>query len=258
MSVAERVVYATQPNPLRKQIETLLQKANPQQVEGDVLAIVVPDSNLLSGGEAAADVFKTLEGRQFDTVVVIAPSHAGSFSRINICSVDHYRTPLGELRVSDAMRNELCDEDDDIFLDDRGHYHTEGVDVQLPFLQVILSGFDIVPVVMGDESPEFCRELGLAVGEIMYNRRLLVVATADILKASEEDLLSLKTHFEAGDVSRLVALLNSEEVHVEGKGPLLVALIAAMHRRANTLKVVRLDPPNSDRPGCFGAILSRA
>lgn len=225
--------------------------------EGEVLALVVPDSNLLSGGRAAARVFKSVEGRHYDTVILIAPSHAGAFQRINVCSLDSYRTPLGELAVNDAIRNELCDEDDDIYLGDAGHFHTEGIDVQLPYLQMLLQEFDVVPVVMGDESPDFCRELGNAVGEVMYNRRTLVVASADILEAEPGALDRLREHFEAGDVSRLMALLNGDQMRIEGKGPLLVALIAALHRRADRIRLIDLVPPQGDTPGVFGAVLSR-
>lgn len=258
MAIAERAVYATQPHPLRNQIADLLKKASAPPVKGEVTALIVPDTNLLSGGKVAADVYKCLEGRRFDTVVLIAPSHTGPFRRISVCSLDTYRTPLGDLAVNDRLRNELCDEDDDIFLDDTGHFHTEGIDVQLPFLQVVLGdGFDIVPVVMGEETPEFCHELGAAVSEIMYNRRALLVATADVVAATPEALEAFRRHVEEADLGRLTALLNGEEVRVEGKGPLLVALIAARHRRADRVDVLHLEAPRDDLPGYLGAVLSR-
>lgn len=257
MAITDRVVYATQPSPLRNQIGDLLRKAEPVSVEGEILAVIVPDSNLLSGGKVAAEVYRTLQGRAYDTIILISPSHTGAFRRINICSLDTYHTPLGDLVVNDRVRNELCDEDDDIYLDDQGHFHTEGVDVQLPFLQTVLSGFDIVPVVMGDESPEFCRELGNAVGEIMYNRRTLLVASADILEASAEALAKMQELFEAGDVDRLMALLNGDAFRMEGKGAVLVALIAALHRRADDLRLLDVQPPRDDETGFLGAILAR-
>lgn len=257
MSIPDRAVYATQPHPLRRQIANLLQDAEPLSIEGDIYAMVVPDTNLLQSGKVAADLYKTLEGRQYDTVILIAPSHEGRFRRLNICSVDTYHTPLGELPVNDRMRHELCDEDDDIFLDDSGHFHTEGIDVQLPYLQHVLDAFDIVPIVMGDESPDLCRELGHAVGEVMYNQKALIVASADILEATEDTLNEFKTLLEKGDVSRLMTLLNSERVRMEGIGAVLVALIAATHRRANRVRVTHLDLPHNGKPGAMGAFFWR-
>ncbi|MEM1127975.1 MAG: AmmeMemoRadiSam system protein B, partial [Bacteroidota bacterium] len=234
MSTKDQAVYATQPQPLRQQVDQLLLHTDPAHIDGALMALIVPDTNLLRGGETAARMFKSLRDRSFDTVILIAPSHTGSFERIHICSVDAYHTPLGAVPVNDRMRNELCDEDDDIFLDDTGHYHVEGVDVQLPYLQALLTDFDVVPIVMGEGSPDLCRELGHAVGEVMYNRRTLIVASANLVAATDEALEQFRTHFEALDVDRLFPLLSGSDLQVDGQGPLLVALIAALHHRANT------------------------
>lgn len=258
MLSSDRAVYATQPRPLRNQIEKLLRATSRSLIPGEVVAVIVPDANLLTGGSIAADVYKVLEGRSYDTVILVAPSHTGDFGRIHVCNVDDYHTALGNLRVNDQIRNELCDEDDDIFLDNEGHFHTEGIDVQLPFLQTVLKGeFDVVPVVMGDESPDFCRELGAAIGEVMYSRRALVVATADILAGESQDIDTFRELLGSGDVSRLMALLNSAKVQVEGKGPLLVALIAALHRKASNVHVLDVKSPESGRSGYVGAVIAR-
>jgi hypothetical protein len=257
MSLPDRRVYPTQPRPLIQQIEERLKHAQPDTIEGEVLSIIVPSTNLASGGGAAAEAYALLQGRSYDTVILIAPSHEGAFGRMNICSLDTYHSPLGEVPVNDKLRHELCDEDDDIFLSDEGHFHTEGIDVQLPFLQTVLDDFDVVPIIMGEESPDFCRELGHAVGEIMYNRRTLVVAAADVVEATDESLGSFREHFEEQDVSRLMALLNSEQVRMDGKGPVLVALIAAMHRRGEHARVLRVEPPQDEQLGYVSGVVWR-
>ncbi len=257
MALIDRPVYPTQQRPLQTLVNKLFMEAKPPAIDGEILALIVPDTNMISGGPIAAEVYKTLSGRHYETVVLVAPSHTGPFRRLSICSLDEYRTPLGALSVNDGVRNELCDEDDDIYLDDTGHFHTEGVDVQLPFLQTVLSGFDIVPIVMGEESPDYCRELGQAIGEVMYNRRTLVVAAADLLEADAEGLSLLHSHLEGMDVSRLMSLMNSETVRVEGKGTILAALIAALHRRANRARVLQLHAPHGEEMGYLGAVLYR-
>jgi MEMO1 family protein len=257
MALRHADVYATQAHPLRQQVLDLLRQAQPPTIEGDIHAIIVPDSNRLSGGTVAATVYGVLQGRQYDTVVLVAPSHAGAFRRMNVCRIDTYRTPLGDLRVNDRVRNELCDEDDDIYLDDRGHYHNQGVDVQLPFLQEVLPPFDIVPIVMGEDSPEFCRELGQAIGEVMYNRRMLLVASANLLDASDEALSIFGEVFETLDVSRLMSLVNGGTIRFEGSGAILVALIASLARRATFARIVGVMPPAGGEPGYVGALIGR-
>ncbi len=257
MILTEPRVYPTQPRPLQAQIAANLNAASPDVLEGDITALIVPASNQLQGGAAAAEAYALLQGRHYDTVILIGPSHGGSSARINICSVDTYHTPLGDVQVSDGVRHELCDEDDDIFVSDEGHFHVEGIDVQVPYLQTVLDDFDIVPVVMGEESPAFCRELGQAVGEVMYNRRALVIAAADVVAASEEDYATFCALVEAQDVSRLMSLLNSGEVQVNGKGALLVALLACMHRTNHEARILTAERPGEGFRGAFSAALWR-
>jgi AmmeMemoRadiSam system protein B len=193
-----------------------------------------------------------------DTVVLVEPNHEGTFDRLTLCRADAYPSPLGDVPVNDPFRNELCDEDDDIFLDDRGHYHEEGTRVQLPFLQRVLEGpFSIVPIVMGDESPALCRELGAAVGEVMYAKRAVVVASAELLALEGDALGRFTEALEAFNVSELMHLLGSETVRVEGVGPVLVAVIAAQHRGANRARLLRVVPPDGGRPGAFACALWR-
>jgi AmmeMemoRadiSam system protein B len=259
MSLAARAVYPTQPGPLRQHLDALLAAADAEDVPGDLVAIVVPDSNRTSGGPAAARGYALLRGVDLDTVLVISPSHHGEFGRLSICQTDAYHTPLGDVPVNDHLRNELCDEDDDIFLDDTGHYHTEGADVQLPFLQRVLGdGFDAVPIVMGEETPAFCRELGHAVGEVMYAKRALVVGSCDLLEGDAEALARLREAIEGFEESELMYLLGSETVRVEGMGALITTLIAARHRGATTARVLTLEPPADGEPGTLVCAFWRA
>ena len=262
MSLATRAVYPTQPAPLRRHLDALLSGApDPAADDGGdipadaVVGLVVPDSNRVTGGETAARAYRTLRGLDLDTVLVISPSHTGEFGRLSICQTDAYHTPLGDIPVNDHLRNELCDEDDDIFLDDTGHYHTEGADVQLPFLQQALGGeFDVVPIVMGDESPAFCRELGAAVGEVMYAKRAVVVGSCDLIEGDADGLGALREHVEGFRESELMHLLGSETVRVEGMGALITTLIASRARGANRASVLALDPPSADAPGALACV----
>ena len=261
MSLASRAVYPTQPGPLRQHLDRLLADApGGGGPPDDLVALVVPDSNRATGGAAAAAAYARLRGADLDTVLVISPSHTGAFGRLSICRAEAYHTPLGPVRVNDHLRNELCDEDDDIFLDDTGHYHTEGADVQLPFLQAVLGddAFDAVPIVMGEESPAFCRELGAAVGEVMYAKRAVVVGSCDLLAGGPAELDRLRAAIEGFEESELMHLLASETVRVEGMGALITTLIAAQRRGATRAEVLALEPPTDDAPGALACALWRA
>ncbi len=262
MALADRAVYPTQPVPLAGEIDRLLREAHAaadaEPIEGQFLALIVPDSNLMRGGQVAAAAYRLLQGKSFDSVIIVAPSHDGDFGRLSVCRTDQYHTPLGAVVVNDAIRNELCDEDDDIFLDDRGHFHTEGVDVQLPFLQRVLTeGFDVVPIVMGSETSALCRELGHAIGEVMYGHRVLVIASADLLSVEGDAFGRFEEALEAFDTSELMHLLGSEQIRVEGMGAVITAVLAAEHRQANRARVLQVELPDGERIGALACALWR-
>ena len=258
MEPSIRPVFATQATPLQQQLSSLFASSEAMPSEPEVLAVVVPDSNLASGGKTAANVYQSLDKSVYDTVVIISSAGVESKKEISICSLDEYVSPLGAVSIDDTLRNELCDEDDDIFLDDSGHFQGRGVDVQLPFLQSKLESFTIIPIVMGVESPEYCEELGHAIGEIMFNRSVLVVVCSELLEAGESELTTFRTCFESLDVDGLATLMNREDgLRVRGKGPLLVAMIATRYRRAEEVHVLTMDLPQDGNPGYIGALISR-
>lgn len=260
MSIGHRAVYPTQPAPLRQHLHDALEAAAPEPLGGDLIGLIVPDSNRLSGIEAAAEAYALVNPEAVRTVIIVSPSHDGMFDRLSICRTDHYHTPLGVVRIDDALRHELCDEDDDIFLDDSGHYHTEGADVQLPFLQFCLGEkFEAVPIVMGAETIPLCKELGRAVGEVLYGKQALVVGTADVLDTSDAQAAeALRNALETMDETALMGLLGHRGLTVEGLGAAAVTLIAAKRRGATHARLLRLTNPSGDRPGVLVCALYRA
>ncbi len=258
MTYTSALTYATQRQPLEKQIKDLLTQSEAEPVDFRVMSVIVPNSDHMDGAPFAADVFRSLQSDDVKNVISIASNRGEEFKRITICSLDTYNTPLGEVPVNDRVRNELCDEDDDIYIDDTGHFLHHGLDVNLPFLQQILTEFDVVPMIMGSESPEFCRELGHAIGEIMANQRTLVVGCVDIIEATDAGLERFKRHLEELDVTAMITLLNQEtDIRIEGKGPLLVAMMASAYRRANHVEFRGIQPPSDDRPGFAGVLIGR-
>ena len=260
MSLASRAVYPSQSAPLRQHLDTLLKEAQPPDLDGgSLVALIVPDSNRLSGGPAAAEAYALLRDLDLDTAIVISPSHSGEFGRLSVCTVNTYQTPLGDVTINDHLRNELCDEDDDIFLDDTGHYHMEGADVQLPFLQSVLGNdFNAVPIVMGDESPAFCRELGRAVGEVLYSKRAVVVGSADILGGADDVLEQLRAAIESFNHAEVFHLMGSEKVEVEGMGAIATVMLAAERRGATHARVLAIAGPEDGSPGPIACAFWRA
>ncbi|MEL7363468.1 MAG: AmmeMemoRadiSam system protein B, partial [Bacteroidota bacterium] len=88
MPLPRRAVYATQPTQLRKQVNDALDQASATPTEGQLFALIVPDSNRLAGGGVAAEAYRLLKNQDFNTVIFISPSHEGEFGRLSICRAD--------------------------------------------------------------------------------------------------------------------------------------------------------------------------
>jgi MEMO1 family protein len=252
-----QAVYASDEATLRSQIESALRTAPRDIPAAPPIGLLVPDSNDITNSDIAATAFATLEGNDYSTVIVVSGTHQEPFGRITICTPDQIESPLGEVSIDVEMREELCDEDDDIFIDDEGHFKDSGgATVQVPFLQSTLTDFDVLPIVMGDESLPFCRELGTAIGEVIFNRRALIVASMTIRHATVEALTELNTAISALDVNAVASILaRTDEITVSGAGPLLVMLLAAKHRRAHESFVIQPPAGTVESTSTIGAVV---
>lgn len=226
--------------------------------DSEVYALIIPENTASYGGAATSAVYRAVKGINVDTVVIISPSRSGSDDRITISHASHITTAGGEIRINDLIREELCDEDDDIFLDDLGHHDALGILTQLPYLQSALGQFDLVPIVLQSSDIDLCLELGHALGEIMYNRRVLLVAIVDFRNGTSNQLEEVASAMKNLDVETAIRTINRHRLDLHGRGPFLASLIAAKNRGATRTDVLYLQPATTKDPGVVGAVVHRA
>jgi len=131
--------------------------------------------------------FKQVFEKNYDTVIVISPSHQEAFRGCAVYSGDAYRTPLGEILVDKELCREIADAGEMIEISDAGHKLSgwgqgeHALEVQLPFLQVALSNqFKIVPIVMGQQIPDVMEDLSAALANSLKDKNFLIVASSDL------------------------------------------------------------------------------
>jgi len=176
--------YPADPQELAKMIDGFLAKAAPPPLE-NVVAIVAPHAGYIYSGGVAAYSYALVKGRKFDRVVVIAPSHYEAFGFSSVYDGTAYVTPLGQVPVDTAFAARLAKLDPSIKLSGTGHTPSadrleHSVEVQLPFLQKTVGQFQLVPIVMGDQSYEACRALGMALAKLVQGANTLIVASSDL------------------------------------------------------------------------------
>ncbi len=168
--------YPADPKTLSAMIDDMLAHASPPPINDPILAVVAPHAGYQFSGPVAAYTYAALKGRKFSRVVVIAPSHYEAFDFTSVYEGDAYATPLGAVPVDKAFAKQLVKMSSTIRFSSQGHVPTpagpeHALEVQLPWLQRVLGDFQLVPIVMGDQSYESSRALGVALAKLIQGRR---------------------------------------------------------------------------------------
>lgn len=228
-------------------LDGFLSKAAPPPLE-NIVALVAPHAGYPYSGPVAAYSYALLKGRKFDRVVVIAPSHYEAFGFSSVYDGAAYATPFGQVPVDQAFAAKLAKASPLIKLSAAGHTpsadHLEhALEVQLPFLQRVLGQFQLVPVIMGDQSYDACRALGVALAKLVPGTNTLIVASSDLShyhtydEAVRLDHKTLKAieEYDYFDLSRNLELRVWEAC---GGGPIVATMIAAERLGATEAKLL--------------------
>ncbi len=241
--------YPAQPDELRQMLDGLLAQAAAQPVPERVVALIAPHAAYIYSGGVAAESYALLKGRKIERVVVIAPSHYESFPFASVYEGDAYATPLGEIPVDRDFAAKLAKLSPLIQLSSRGHIPTQqqgehALEVQLPFLQRVLGEFKLVPIVMGEQTYEVERALGVSLAKMLKGTDTLIVASSDLShfhpygEATRVDQKTLKA-IERWDYLSLSQNFETRVWEACGGGPIVAAMIAAQRLGASQAKILK-------------------
>lgn len=245
--------YPDDPVALTKEIARFFSRAEKVELGGTIAGLVCPHAGYAYSGPIAAAGYKQLEGQSFDTVVVIAPSHQVFFSGASVYSGGAYRTPLGDIPLDLDFCQNLTSVDPSIALSDIGHDSAGGgyehsLEVHLPFLQIVLGTFALVPIVMGDQEYPTAKRLGELIGRWAKLGKTLIVASSDLAhghgyKTTRQMDETAATAVQKFDPNYFYDRLREGSFEACGGGPITAAMIATRAMGADTARV--LDHRNS-------------
>jgi AmmeMemoRadiSam system protein B/AmmeMemoRadiSam system protein A len=180
---------------LAARLERDLADAAPAPVPGEIRALIVPHAGYAYSGRIAAFGYKLVQGGDYETVVILGPSHRVGFEGASVWPEGGFETPLG-LAAVDADAARRLNQAAGFRFRTEAHAEEHSVEVQVPWIQTVLPRAKIVPVVMGLPSEKTMRALASALAELGKVRKILVVASTDMshyLKKSEANALDLDT-----------------------------------------------------------------
>ncbi|MCK9431048.1 MAG: AmmeMemoRadiSam system protein B [Candidatus Omnitrophica bacterium] len=191
--------YPAGKEKLTEMLDNLLEKAVVSSLPGEILVLISPHAGYGYSGQTAAYGYKLIKGKPYKTVVVLGTSHHKPFNGAVVYPKGAFETGLGLLNIDEEFAAKLINKEPDIFVDESVFNGEHSVEVQLPFLQRVLSDFKIVPLVIGDCSLENCKKIASLIKEAIGGRKdVLIVVSSDLYhgydfkEADQVDNLSLK------------------------------------------------------------------
>jgi len=175
------IFYPDQPDELDRDVGRHLAAGAPAgepDPEDPPKALIVPHAGYVYSGPIAGKAYARLHPlRQVvSRVVLLGPAHRVAVRGLAAPDADAFETPLGRvplhrpsLRTLQALP-QVC-------VDDHAHTAEHSLEVQLPFLQHVLSDFSLVPLAVGEATDE---EVAEVIEWLWGGSETLVVVSSDL------------------------------------------------------------------------------
>jgi AmmeMemoRadiSam system protein B len=218
--------YPEDPDTLRRAVNEFLAEAPVQEHELPK-AIIVPHAGYIYSGPVAASVYALLvRGHEsIERVVLLGPSHRVPFYGLAASGASSYRTPLGDIRIDQHSVAQVLELPQVVRLE-AAHANEHSLEVQLPFLQLLLDDFELVPLVVGDATGE---EVAEVLERLWGGPETLIVISSDL--SHYHDYATARRMDQA--TSESIVALHPERLGFEdacGRIPVSGLLLQAMQR----------------------------
>ena len=202
-------------------------------------AIIVPHAGYIYSGPVAATAYaRIIKARdRIERVVLLGPAHRVGFRGLAASNADFFSTPLGKIPLDTGIISQLLQYPQVHRLED-AHRQEHSLEVHLPFLQEVLDDFLLIPLVVGECSPdEVCEVLE----QVWGDEKTLIVISSDLSHYHEYSIAQTMD----SATSRAIEALEPEAIgydHACGRNPVNGLLLAA---RKHGLKAHTIDLRNS-------------
>jgi len=240
-------------------IQEFLEQVPPRALEGKLVGLISPHAGYAYSGQVAAYAYAQLSGSAFSRVAIVSPVHQVYPGQFGTTDKDYYETPLGLVSIDQGL---LASVKRQVRLNPVSQDMEHSLEIQLPFLQVTLGDFGLLPIMMGDQDWASASELGQALAQTIRDAQdeVLLVASTDLSHfhryevAVRLDQLVLD-HITAYDPRGLMQTLATHKAEACGGGPVAAVMVAAQELGANRavlLKFMNSGDVTGDRSSVVG------
>ncbi|RME63406.1 MAG: AmmeMemoRadiSam system protein B, partial [Nitrospirae bacterium] len=200
-------------------------------------------------GQVAGYCYKALKDRPIKTIILIGPSHYESFKGVAVYPTGSWKTPLGLIRIDSSMAEDLINPEADVNPNPKVFKREHSLEVQVPFIQKVLPGAKIVPLLVSHPTRASFEYLKDALAKILAKRSdVVVVLSSDLShyhpydRAKEIDSATIDA-IQRLSLEDLERLLSRGKAEMCGAYPALYVLGAL--RQAGATHGVLLDYKNT-------------
>jgi len=172
--------YPKDKEELTKTVDDFILSVKQKQIAGKILGLMSPHAGYVFSGQVAAYSYGQIKDKNYDTVIILGPSHRVYLMGASVGNWDAYVTPLGKVPINKEIVNALLSIGEPFHFVEQAHIREHSVETQIPFLQRVLKDFDIVPIVMGTPSLTDCEKISKALVKTVGKRNVLFVASSDM------------------------------------------------------------------------------
>jgi MEMO1 family protein len=235
--------YPSGPAELTKLVReyTKNAKANPPE---HVKACLVPHAGYVYSGHVAGVVFSRIALPR--KILILGVRHFPQGEPAAILSRGAWRTPLGDAAIDDSLAEALRAECSSLREDNVAHSAEHSLEVQLPFLQVLVPGFTFVPVALGTVRFEELVLVGEGIARVLASQSedVLLLTTSDLNHYEDDATTRLK---DGKAIEQLLALnalglydtCRREQISMCGLGPAVAMLTALQALGAKEAELVK-------------------
>ena len=201
--------------------------------------LIVPHAGLAYSGPIAGTAYATLTAvaALIRRVVLLGPAHRVWLQGLAVPSAAAFATPLGVVPVDRAAVTAALALPG-VVTDDEAHAAEHSLEVQLPFLQVVLGEFALAPLVVGEAAPEVVAQV---IAALWGGAETLVVVSSDLCHYHDYDTANARDRETVAAIEGLEpAALGRDSAC--GRRPLQGLLLVARQRG---LRLQCLDRRNS-------------
>jgi hypothetical protein len=252
--------YPDNPQRLIQQIRDFVASENPA-AKTSCHACLVPHAGYAYSGHVAAAVYQRIVLPK--RIVILGVRHFPRGAEAAIMSEGAWRTPLSDAPIDPKLAAKISQACPLLREDSVAHEREHSLEVQLPFLQLLRSGFSFVPIALATIQFDQLVAIGEALGRILAAEPdVLLLTTSDFNHYEDDATTRRKDHLAIEQILKLdprglFDACRKEKISMCGLGPTIATLTALQAIGTNQPQLVKYAT-SADISGDTSAVVGYA